>query len=219
MKYKVIAWTSYDDEDFPEGACSVAQFRAIIDEVKARGYDFSGYSHQELLDCAPVLNTGERMCFSSRAWGRIMAEAHGFFGVYDYSNYRMHYDDEITPEWEPFDDSLVSPLEELSETHRIEVTEEDLSDVLMDGELTVRETEALRYIDVGDTVILENNGKSTSFTVTGVSHGRDTGALSDRIDFISEYNVEEEIYCHGDKRDEYIKLYEKGVRAVRLSIE
>ena len=219
MKYKVIGWTSYDDDNFPEGKCSVAEFRAIVDEVKARGYDFSGFAHQEYFECTPILNTGERMCFSSRGWGRIMAEAHGNFGVYDYSNYRMAYDDELTPEWEPIDESLISAREELSEEYRLALTKEDLNDILMDSEITVRETDALRYIDVGDTVIAECNGKSASFKVSDVTYGRDAGGLSDRVDFISAYYLEEEIYGHGEKRDEYMELYKNGVRAIRIILE
>jgi len=219
MKYKVIAWTSYDDEEFPEGACTVAAFRAIIDEVKARGYDFSGYSHQELLDCAPVLNTGERMCFSSRAWGRIMAEAHGFFGVYDYSNYRMHYDDEVTPEWEPIDSSLISPLEELYEKYEITLADTLIDEISMTGEIVIPDTDAVRYIDIGDTVSVTASDGKRAFTVAGISHGRDRSDGKADIDFISSYELEECVYSHGEKRDEYMELYKNGVRAIRITLE
>ena len=64
MKYKVVGWTSYDGDDVPdsEGRIGYAECCAIIDAIKEHGYLFSGWDHQEMFDCAPVLNDGKRRC-------------------------------------------------------------------------------------------------------------------------------------------------------------
>lgn len=44
MKYKVIGWNYYENEDIEDGDYSDAAYHAIIDDVRANGYCFSGYA-------------------------------------------------------------------------------------------------------------------------------------------------------------------------------
>ena len=57
-----LGWTHYDDESVPEkgGCLGFAERNAIIDDIRAHGYLFSGWDHQESWDCVPILNDGER---------------------------------------------------------------------------------------------------------------------------------------------------------------
>ena len=220
MKYKVIGWTNYDDGEFPEGECSRAAFRAIVDDVRENGYDFSGYSHQECFDCTPVLNTGERMCFSSRGWGRVMAEAHGHFGVYDYSNYSFGMEEtDKTPTCFFIDESKVLPLEELYETYRLTIDDADFETLLKENQVIIPDADYIRYIDVGDTVILDNNGRIAEYKVDGVLHGRDKNEGEGRIDFISENDIEISVYSHDEYRDTALELYKNGKRSVCIHLK
>ena len=219
MKYKVIGWTHYDDGYYPEGECSPAAFRAIIDHVRAHGYDFSGYAHQELFDCTPVMNNGERMCFTQRAWGRIMAEAHGHFGVYDYTNYSIGYDAEKTPEYYTIDESEILPKEELCETYNISLSADCFEKVLKEKSLILTDSENLRYIDVGDTVILESEADRAEYKVSGVIRGRDKNGGLGAIDFVSGDELERAVYMHDSWREEALQLYEHGAKAVKLNLE
>ncbi len=219
MNYKVIGWTYYEDDDYPAGQCSQAAFRAIVDEVKKCGYDFSGYSHQEMLDCVPVLNTGERMCFSSRGWGRVMAEAHGHFGVYDYSNYSFGTDEsDVLPECDFIREDIILTREKLSEKISLKISDDEFESVLGKGELVIPDTDNVRYIDVLDSVILDCNGRIAEYKVSAVSHGRDRNGGSGKINFISNFEIEEKVYSHDEARTEYMQLYEKGKRAVKITL-
>lgn len=88
-KYKVIGWTDYADERYPEiGECNQEKWDsvelAIINSIRENGYMFCGDQHQYHTyanyrkrdsGIAPVLNSGERVCFSQRGWGALMAKA------------------------------------------------------------------------------------------------------------------------------------------------
>lgn len=87
MKLKVIGWTEYDDVSLREGVCGWAAIHAITDEILEKGYAFSGEDHQEHVRCAPVMNDGKIRRMSQRGWGRLMADAFGHRGIYDYSPY------------------------------------------------------------------------------------------------------------------------------------
>ena len=45
MKYKVIGWTFYEDSSFPHEDLTFAARHAIVDEIKEKGYLFSGYDY------------------------------------------------------------------------------------------------------------------------------------------------------------------------------
>lgn len=73
--YKVIGWTDWNDDKYPESDGSVAINLAIAECVRESGYRFGGDSHQNRTGCCPVLNNGTRVCYSLRGWGAIMAAA------------------------------------------------------------------------------------------------------------------------------------------------
>ena len=75
MQYKVVGWTDYFEDDYParEGCPEVD--RAVIAELREKGYKFDGFQHQYSRNCAPVLNDGTKVLYSMREWGAIMAEA------------------------------------------------------------------------------------------------------------------------------------------------
>ena len=76
MKYKVIGWTSFENNDIPEGVPTIATDNAIVDGIKANGYCFTGCEHQNQPTGTPVLNDGKKYTYGERAWGQMMAQAH-----------------------------------------------------------------------------------------------------------------------------------------------
>ena len=222
MKYKVVGWTYFEDEDYPEEECSEACALAIIDDIREHGYEFTGYGHQNYLDGTPVLSDGKRRCFTERGWGRIMARAHGMMGVYDYSRYAfsmcMSYKDEKTPLYREFSESDILKPEEMNEVYTVSVSENEFQRAAREKCLDVYENDYLRYIDIGDTVILECDGKSREYKVSGAVRGRDENGGVGEIDPITEYHLESRLYANEDK-ERSLALYESGVRVIILFFE
>lgn len=79
MKYKVIGWTNYDNEKYPcfDGSNDeyAAAYSAVVDEIREKGYRFSGDYHQWGESGSPVLNDGTLFILSMRGWGALMSEA------------------------------------------------------------------------------------------------------------------------------------------------
>lgn len=76
MKFRVIGWTHYEDEAYPEHRGDFgAVEHAVAEAIRAGGYRFGGDTHQGAETGTPVLNDGTRACFSFREWGYLMAEA------------------------------------------------------------------------------------------------------------------------------------------------
>jgi hypothetical protein len=65
VKYKVIGWTYYENEEFEPVYCSEAGMEAIIDDIREHGYEFSGCNHQGHDSGAPVLNDGKKILLDS----------------------------------------------------------------------------------------------------------------------------------------------------------
>ncbi len=96
MKLRVVGWTYYDDARFEDGGDSYAAHEAILADVKANGYDFTGWHHQEAERGAPVLSDGRIYRYSQRGWGGLMAEVVGDEDLFGYARYAFYYgeDDE-----------------------------------------------------------------------------------------------------------------------------
>lgn len=175
MKLRVIGWTYYDD-DLPQGENGWAARNAVVDEIKKRGYIFSGWSHQEALCCVPVCNDGKMYCFSQRGWGDIMAEAHGYTGRMDYVRFAfvssIDYDSEIRPKQEYNEDAFI-PEGDLSERFELEVTQHIFDDAQQTRKIKLDDLPALRYLDAGDTLALTCNQKTVEYTVADVDRARD----------------------------------------------
>ena len=75
MKYKIIGWTSFDDDLFPKMKfISDNAYITLLREIREKDLIISGYDHQEN-GWVPVFNTGEVVKYSSRGWGQVMADA------------------------------------------------------------------------------------------------------------------------------------------------
>ncbi len=171
MKYKVIGWTDWENDDIECGSATYAVCNAIIDCIKEKGLCFSGYHHQECFCCVPVLNDGKKRLFSQRGWGKLMAEAHGFFGPFDYSNfaYRFGKDDGlimpdiITEEFEP--EGFV-PERNLRENFDIELDMAGLDSALETSQIRLDDIPRFRYLDMDDTLTLRCGSEALVFLVT-----------------------------------------------------
>lgn len=175
MKYRVVGWASYDDETVEEskGTIGFAERNAIIEDIKANGYLFSGYDHQEMWDCAPVLNDGKKRCFSQRGWGGVMAEAHGYFGAYDYSLFTFGVNEEHAKRPKSiFYPSRFTPEENLCEHFEIDVDEGIFALAARRNPFFLPDLEKLRFIDAGDTLTLRCGAESRTFTVADIDRNR-----------------------------------------------
>lgn len=173
MKLKVIGWTFYDNEEFESVYCSEAGMEAIIDDIKEHGYEFSGKNHQGS-DCgAPVLNDGKKRCFTQRAFGRLMARAHGDYSYYGYCSYDFAYwslDERKMAEDDDRDLYFKSDIEGLVEENLAEVlvfnaTKDQMKMATNEGKLVFPHRNSLRYLDVGDTLILKCEDEEKRFLV------------------------------------------------------
>lgn len=185
MKYRVVGWASYDDPELEDAEYnSSAAVMAIIDDIKTHGYDFTGYEHQEYRDCAPVLNDGKRRTFSQRGWGGIMARAHGYFGAYDYSSFAFSIGETSKskrPEDREFDPDSFIPETDLAETFTVEIPLHELLMLEFSDTVFIDGTDAVRYLDEGDTLILTAGKEKKAFTVKELERswedGKDTAYL------------------------------------------
>ncbi len=91
LKYKIIDWVGGYDNFPPAGELSFAKRNYLVEEIRREGYLFSGEDHQEEYPCVPVFNDGTRYETSRRGWGRIMADANGRYGLYDYSLFTENF--------------------------------------------------------------------------------------------------------------------------------
>lgn len=192
MKYRVVGWTSYDDADVEDSGNRIgfAEQNAIIDDIKAGGYLFSGYDHQELMDCAPVLNDGKRRCFSQRGWGRVMAEAHGYFGAYDYSLFAFGVNEDYAkrPNKYFIAEGFV-PEENLAEHFELDVDESIFALAERCNPFCLPDLDSLRFIDAGDTVTLRSCGKSATFEVTDIGRSPSDESEGEPCKITTQYKI------------------------------
>ena len=82
---KIIGWTSFENREIPElypdeerpTAEDINNVETIIaDELRKRGYKFSGDYHQGGEYGCPVFDCGKLYGVSFRRWGAIMAKAY-----------------------------------------------------------------------------------------------------------------------------------------------
>ncbi len=208
MKIKVVGWTDYDSHEFNEGENTWAVRKALIDEIKNNGYLFSGYDHQERSNCAPVFNDGKMRRFSQRGFGGIMAEAHGNNNPTGYAMYMFGLEPSgcTFPQNEVFKGDFQFE-KNLNETFILEVNENYLKNALNIEHITIgnisytektikiEDLPELKYIDKGDTLIFNSNGKSSAFSILDVT--RDHGlSPKERI----KYNT---IMNYSNNKSEY----------------
>lgn len=174
MKYKVIGWTFSENYDIKSVPLTFAARHAIIDEIKAHGYLFSGYDHQEAWYGCPVLNDGKKRMCSQRGFAGIMAEAHNDTGLYAYSRYMFGIPQEIMITPKPkVNLQEISEARNLCENFSLKVSEEQYAHLLSEGMLTLEDLPTLRYIDAFDTVTITYGAGNTTFEVLGVDRHKD----------------------------------------------
>ncbi|MBP3423127.1 MAG: hypothetical protein J6K86_05110 [Clostridia bacterium] len=158
MKHRIVGWTEYDDFMVETEEASYAATNVVIDEIKKKGYKFSGWAHQELSNGAPVFNDGKKRIFSARTFGGLMAAAHGYNGPMDYSLFAFQFADvkyeKTPPSSEGFTPYSFTPETNLNEEFIVEVSEEVFAKTVETGAFVCEEREELRYIDEGDTLTL-----------------------------------------------------------------
>ena len=163
MKWRIVGWTEYDDFTVECEDSSYAVTNVVIDEIKKKGYCFSGWAHQELINGAPVFNDGKKRLFSARTFGGLMANAHGYKGPRDYSLFAFQMrKEEMPPRTASFFADTFTPETDLNEEFVIEVSEEVLKKAMETGTFVCEERAELRYIDEGDTLTLKCGEKSYS---------------------------------------------------------
>ena len=175
MKYRVIGWVCCDDPSFENAPATDAAVFAIIDDIKENGYIFSGKEHRSFRFGAPLLNDGKRRCFSARAFGEIMAIAHGHYGRLDSSAFTFGMPPEKLKM--PTEERTVTRLESVSEeslneTFCIYVSERELFAAVAMRALGLPDVPALRRLDCGDTLMLTAGKKERALTVSSVSRER-----------------------------------------------
>lgn len=181
MKYKVIGWTEWES-DVPSGEVTEAATQAIIDDIRENGYSFTGWDHQESMNCTPVLNDGKKRLYSQRGFGGLMAEAYDHHGSMDYSRYAFRWDISSNPEDDytdgmpplsrSFDPNAFIP-EDISEDYVIEVTKEQLDTAERERVLIIDDYPEIRFIDAGDRVTLKYQDISVQYEVKSVIKEKD----------------------------------------------
>lgn len=191
MKYKVIGWTYYEDYSVPEAPNTFASQHALIDEIRARGYLFSGFEHQEASYGVPVFNDGKRRLYSQRGFGGVMAEAHGYNGAYDYSGFAYSVEREalVAPKF-GYDRKEFKSAAELRETFVLDLTDEQKKTVAEEYEIVIDDLPELRYIDSGDFVKIPFGKKTRTYRVRSVDRKKDL-TNEERADLLSAATVEE----------------------------
>ena len=175
MKYRVVGWTHWDSWDVEDSGNTIgfAERNAIIDDLIKHKYNFSGYDHQEMDCCAPVLNDGKKRTYSQRGWGGVMAEAHGMTEAMDYAAFSFGSGQGSCYPCDEFDPSEFEPEEDLNEEITLEVSEvlfpEDT-----EGEFLLPDVRELRYLDRGDHLILTSGENTARFLVSDVGRSRTT---------------------------------------------
>ena len=204
MKLKVVGWTCYDFDHFPQGEDCWAAHMAVVDDIKQNGYLFSGEDHQERLNCCPVFNDGKVRRFSQRGFASIMAEAHGDVGYMDYALYMFG----LKMSSCRFPQRMVQvgdfPIESnLAETFTVEVSPQVFANSpLVEtktffGTTTTKrvvklaDLPELRYIDAGDTLVLTCGSQSTCLQVVDVDRDRDL-TEEERVNFLSRMNYSQD---------------------------
>ncbi len=182
MKLRVVDWVDYDD-DYPDSDLGWAARNAVIDEIRAHGYSFSGWAHQEGYRCTPLLNDGTVCRYSQRGWGDVMAEANGDMGEMDYAMFAFMTDRslETRPDDSPeYDGDFES---DLNETFEIATSADIFESARNEHKVKLENYDDLRYIYKGDSLILTSGGESAKYLVKDVSRTRDA-SVKDEDKFV-----------------------------------
>ncbi len=227
MKLRVVGWTCYDFDDFESGENSWAVHMAVVDEIAKHGYLFSGEDHQERNNCCPVFNDGKMRRFSQRGFAHLMAEAHNETDYMAYARYMFGVKLEACKF--PENSARVGDFEaetDLNETFTLQVDEQLFANApivenkTFFGTTTTKtvvklaDLDELRYVDVGDTLVLTCNGQTKSFDIVDVDRGKDLSE-EEYLEFMTKvhYNFDEQT------REPARKAYEARPIVLTLTVK
>ena len=227
MNFRVIGWTYYDDGRYPaREELSESAYRAIVSEIRKRGYRFGGDSHHFRRGCTPVLNDGTRVCFSQRAWGALMAEA---WGIEDPTGYAYmvwyvegRYDEAKNPVYPRpgVRRKFILPPEALVSVHEMHLADEPFF-AIRNGSKTVEIRlcdEKRKVIDNGDVIVFER-GNTGEKVVTRVTEQWECESFLEAYELFPPMRFGGgRRYAQGTCRAHFALLHEgrgKGVRRTR----
>ena len=192
MKYRVVGWTDYENDEVEAsaGCIGFAERNAIIDDIRRNGYCFSGYDHQEMWNCAPVLNDGKKRLYSQRGWGGVMAEAYGHTGSYSYARFafQLRSRDSHYPSQE-FDHTHFLPEHDLSEHFDIEVATDIFELSQKRTPFFLEDLDELRFIDSGDTLTLHCGPHSATFFIYDINRNRNIQRKNTSYTINTKYKI------------------------------
>ena len=194
MKYKVIGWTYYDNEEILSSNKTIgfAERNAIIDEIKKNKYLFTGYDHQEEYNTVPVLNDGRARLFSQRGFGGLMAEAYNKMNDYDYALYT--FNESIDERYKKYplntfneENNKIENVE--NETFEIEINEDLFNIAKNKNPFYLEDLSCLRYIDEDDTLILKCKDESLTFLIKDIDRNRTNLTFKDHHLISTKYKI------------------------------
>lgn len=212
MKYTVIGWTYYSDSNYPTVEPTFAINHAVIEEIKAKKYLFTGYHHQEYDGCVPVINTGEKVIYSRRGFGGVMAEAYGYTKTYDYAIFTdcVNPDKGFKLPKEYVDDSLITTRKDITEIYNVDVSIEEFARCSINEQLFLPDLEEYRFIEAGDKIIVNHESDSFDYIISKVNREKDV-TLVDQFYF--------KFRNHYPNKDEIMKNYEEAKIRIVLSLD
>ena len=217
MKLKVIGWTYYDDPNYEYFETTWATHNAVLKDVIKNKYVFTGYHHQEYDYCCPVLNNGKKIIFSQRGFGGLMAKAHGYNKIYDYSTFTYPVDPSSKhykmPKVSP-DNSLIVDEKTLYETFEIDVDMTTIATADVKNEIKLPDLEEYALIEKGDIVKLNHDKHTTKYKVISVDRVKD-------VSVVDEYNFKYS-NCNlftKEEREQITKKYEDAGLVIILKLE
>ena len=186
MKYRVVGWTYFEDDEIEGVDCnSFAARNAIIDDVRANKYFFSGFDHQEMWNCTPVLNDGKKRLFSQRGWGGVMAEAYNHNGQYDYSLFAFGTQPGSSSyPCDEFNKEEFIPEENLNETFEIEVPQDIFELAKTKNPFFMDDLQELRYLDKNDTLILKYQNDELTLKIADIDRNRNIRRSDRTYDYV-----------------------------------
>jgi len=216
MKYRVVGWTGYDDPDVEVAGCSEAALQAILCDIRENGYRFTGWDHQELSNCAPVLNDGCKRLFTQRGFGSVMAQAYGDYSRMGYTQYAFQSFFGYTPSHLPpyeraYDPSSFSPETDLCEEFFYEVDRETFDAAVNREVIRLPNDPALLMIDGGDTLTLICGEERVSLTVAHAERCPDLTPAEERAIYAAALSYDTAEIEAANER------YDTAPRVLRLS--
>ncbi len=176
MKYRVVGWTHWESCEVEDSGNTIgfAERNAIIDDIVKHRYNFSGYDHQEMDCCAPVLNDGKKRTYSQRGWGGVMAEANGMMGDYDYAVFSFQTGDHPKYPCDEFDPYTFTPEDDLNEELCAEVSAAVFLQAKKKNPFFLDDVDELRFADRGDLLVLRCGENEARFLVEDIGRSKTT---------------------------------------------